>query len=251
MICCHSWSPKNQSPPLESVRNPLAAQGGLDPELADEVRLFAPQAFRTQERAINAADYAARAQCYQDVQRADAAFQWTGSWYTVYLYIERLEGRSIDDIFKAGLIHYMDGYRLAGYDLEIVGPSYVPLNITLTVDIKTGFTPNSVMAALGDALSDRVLSAGQRGYFHPDNWTFGQPVYLSRLYAAALAVPGVAAVDATTFKRNDGTDSESRDRGLILLGPHEIVQTNSKIGPPPGSDSNAMSGQQLSIQGVT
>ncbi|MCC5670224.1 hypothetical protein LC653_42150 [Nostoc sp. CHAB 5784] len=49
--------------------------------------------------------------------------------------------------------------------------------------------------------SDRILSDGKRGVFHPDNFTFGQPVYLSRLYATAQALPGVIAVQITKFQR--------------------------------------------------
>ena len=44
--------------------------------------------------------------------------------------------------------------------------------------------------------------------FHPDNFTFGQTVYLSPLYAAAHAVPGVQSVQITTFQRQ-GIDDPS------------------------------------------
>src|SRR6185369_16047617 len=47
-----------------AIINPLPATGGDDPELPEQVRLFAPQAFRRQLRAINADDYAARAQSF-------------------------------------------------------------------------------------------------------------------------------------------------------------------------------------------
>ena len=41
-------------------RNPLPAIGGTDPEPIEDVKFFAPYAFRSQlERAITAADYAA------------------------------------------------------------------------------------------------------------------------------------------------------------------------------------------------
>ena len=43
-----------------AVRNPLPAQGGVDPESIETVRQRAPYAFRTQERAVTPEDYAAR-----------------------------------------------------------------------------------------------------------------------------------------------------------------------------------------------
>src|SRR5262249_15392729 len=55
----------------------------------------------------------------------------------------------------------------------------------------------SVRAELLDVFSSQDLANGRRGFFHPDNFTFGQPVFLSRLVAAAMRVPGVAWVDVS------------------------------------------------------
>jgi hypothetical protein len=43
--------------------------------------------------------------------------------------------------------------------------------------------------------SSRILPNGQLGFFHPDNFTFGQSVYLSRIVATAMGVQGVRWVD--------------------------------------------------------
>jgi hypothetical protein len=61
------------------VWNPLPAVGGVDPEAMEQVRQFAPQAFRVQERAVTPADYVEVTQ--RRIQRA-ATLRWTGSWYT-------------------------------------------------------------------------------------------------------------------------------------------------------------------------
>jgi hypothetical protein len=205
------------------VRNPLSATGGEDPEPAEQVRLFAPQAFRRQERAITADDYAARAKDFPGVQRAAAEMRWTGSWYTVYLFVDRTAGRAVDNAFKDELRAHLERYRLAGYDLEIRGPTLVPLAIALAVELKAGFTPNAVRAALEEMFSSGELVGGRRGFFHPDRWSFGQPVYLSRLYEAALAAAGVAAVDASRFGRLDRPNPQARALGVIAIGPHEIA----------------------------
>jgi hypothetical protein len=206
------------------VRNPLPARGGEDPEPAEQVRLFAPQAFRTQKRAITAADYGNQAQCFPDVQRAAADIRWTGSWYTVYLFVDRLGGRELDDDFKRRLLSHMEGYHLAGYDMEIRKPAYVLLDIELSLEVKPGFVANAVIAEVKDALSNRDLANGRRGYFHPDNWTLGQSVYLSKLYSAALSVTGVGAINATKFMRLGVPETLSREQGEIVIGPHEVVQ---------------------------
>src|SRR5262249_5013408 len=61
-----------------TVRNPMAAAGGVEPEDIEAARRDAPQAFRTQERAVTPADYAAAAERRADVERAVASFRWTG-----------------------------------------------------------------------------------------------------------------------------------------------------------------------------
>jgi hypothetical protein len=68
------------------------------------------------------------------------------------------------------------------------------------------------------------VPGGKRGLFHPDNFTFGQPVYLSRLYAAAQAVEGVASVDITTFQRQGTSSVLALQSGEIALDPLEIAQ---------------------------
>ncbi|HET9991770.1 MAG TPA: hypothetical protein VFQ65_24745, partial [Kofleriaceae bacterium] len=88
------WSP---DPAITGVRNPLAATGGIDPEPIADVKAFAPEAFRVQERAVTEDDYAAIAERHSDVLKARATRRWTGSWYTVFLTVERKGGRPLDD----------------------------------------------------------------------------------------------------------------------------------------------------------
>jgi hypothetical protein len=178
------------------VRNPLPAQGGAAPESSERVRLDAPQAFRTQERAVTEADYAAVAQRHPDVHRAVATRRWTGSWHTLFVTVDRKGGRPVDAAFAKELRAFLERFRLAGDDVEIDGPRGVPLDIALTVCVAPGHLRNAVKAALLDTFSNRDLPDGRRGFFHPDNWTFGQAVYLSPIVAAAMQVPGVLWVDA-------------------------------------------------------
>ena len=70
----------------------------------------------------------------------------------------------------------------------------------------------------------RVLSSGllpdeSRGVFHPDNFSFGQPVFLSPIYAAVQAIDGVASVDITKFQRQGQTSHSARRRPARLGAP--------------------------------
>jgi len=84
---------------VSEIGNPLAAQGGVEPETMEQVRAYAPAAYRTQRRAVTEADYAAVAGRHPGVQRALATFRWTGSWHTVFITVDRQQGKPVDGAF--------------------------------------------------------------------------------------------------------------------------------------------------------
>lgn len=209
-----------------AVRNPLPATGGTDPESSESVRQFAPQAFRVQERAVTEADWVEVAQRHPDVQRAAAQFRWTGSWHTVFLTIDRRGGLPVegDPRFLADLVGHLGRYRLAGYDLEVRGPVWVPLDLVLEICVKPGHFRSAVKAALLEVFSARLRPDGRRGFFHPDEFTFGQPVYLSRLVEAAMGVPGVNDLEVVKFQRFGRRPTGEVESGRISIGPFEIAR---------------------------
>ncbi len=217
---------------ITDVRNPLPAVGGSDPEALEGVRLYAPQAFRVQERAVTADDYAQVAERHPEIQKAAATLRWTGSWYTVFVTVDRLGGRTIDATFADDLRAFIDSFRLAGHDLEIDGPTPVPLDIALDVCAAPGYFRSDVKLALLETLSSVDLPDGRRGFFHPDNFTFGQPVYLSRIIAAAMSVPGVAWVQPTRFQRWGHAANNEIANGLLTTGRLEIARLDNDPNRP-------------------
>jgi len=181
-----------------SLRNPLQASGGIDPEETNQVRLYAPQAFRTQLRAVTPADYAQFAGQYAGVNKAVATLRWTGSWYTMFITVDPVAGATVDDAFKAGLRAYLEAFRLAGYDVEVEAPAHVPLDIAMTICVQPGYFRSNVEQALYSVFSSGTQANGQPGFFNPANFTFGQTVYLSQIVTAAMQVPGVLWVDTDT-----------------------------------------------------
>jgi len=206
------------------VRNPLPADGGVEPETLEQARRFAPQAFRVQERAVTADDYARAAERHSDVQRAAASFRWTGSWYTVFVSIDRKAGLAVDEEFETAIRNHLNRFRMAGYDLEIDPPRFVPLDIKLLICVEEDYFRGDVKAALLESFSNRRLAGGTLGFFHPDNWTFAQPVYLSRLYETAAAVPGVNSVIVERFQRWARAPQDEIVNGVLDVGRLEIVR---------------------------
>lgn len=209
------------------VRNPLPARGGVDAESTDSVRRRAPEAFRRQERAVTEADYAEVSTRHDDVANAAATLRWTGSWHTVFVTVDRDGGESLTEPFTQSLQHQVDRYRMAGHDLDFRDPVYVPLELALHVCVKPGHFRSDVRRALMELFSNRVLRDGRRALFHPDNFSFGQAVYLSRLYAAAHDVPGVLSAQVTAFRRQGSKDAMSLQQGSIVLGRLEIARLDN------------------------
>lgn len=209
------------------VWNPLPAEGGAAPEAFEQVRQFAPQAFRRQERAVTAADYAAMAERHPGIQKAAAQFRWTGSWFTAFVAVDRKGGLEVDEEFKQKIHRHLELYRLAGYDVEIQGAETVPLDVAMTVCVKPGYFRAKVKKALLDAFSNRDLPDGRRGFFHPDNFTFGQPVYLSALYGTAMDVTGVASVEITSFQRWGQSAGTELDDGVLKPGQFQIIRLDN------------------------
>jgi hypothetical protein len=214
---------------ITAVRNPLAASGGVDPESMEQVRQFAPQAFRKQLRAVTTDDWVTAAETYPGVYRAAAKFRWTGSWYTVFVSVDRTGGLPVkgDAVFFAGVCTYLEQYRIAGYDLAVNGPVYVPLDIAMTICVASGYYGSNVGQALFDVLSNRILPDGTKGFFYPDKFTFGQPVYLSQLVAAAMAVAGVASVVVTTFQRFGMKANGELDAEVLVTQALEIARCDN------------------------
>src|SRR5262249_45049064 len=157
----------------------LPAQGGIEPESIAEVRHKAPFAFRTQARAVTPEDYQTMAQRHPQVQRAAATFRWTGSWWTVLLTVDRLGGLPVDASFANEIRRFVEPFRTAGHDLDVNGPTFVPLEIEARVQVEPDHFRSDVKTALMQLFSSHTLPDGRRGVFHPDNFTFGQSVYLS------------------------------------------------------------------------
>lgn len=213
--------------PLPARGNPPTARGGVDPEPLESVRQAAPVAFRRQERAVTEADYAEVTERHPGVQKAVATFRWTGSWHTVFITVDRLGGLEVDEPFKREIAGYVEQYRMAGYDVEVDGPQPVSLEIEMRVCAQPDYFRSDIKAALLELFSNRSLPDGRPGVFHPDNFTFGQPVWLSRLIAAAQAVPGVTSVHVTTFRRQGSSDAALPADGRLAMGRLEIARCDN------------------------
>jgi hypothetical protein len=224
------WPP---AVPITALRNPLPASGGRDQETISQVKVNAPVAFRSpQLRAVTEADYAQVAMRVEGVAGAVARFRWTGSWLTVFLIVDAHDRDALDAGLAEQIKEYVQRFTQTGYDLEVRPATYVALDIELFVCVAGDRFRTDVEQAVGRALSARRLPDGTLGFFHPDRFGFGQPLYLSALYAAAAAVPGVESVSARRFSGYYDDDplparpitTANLDAGLITVGDIEVLE---------------------------
>ncbi|MBP6900223.1 MAG: putative baseplate assembly protein [Burkholderiaceae bacterium] len=219
---------------IVELRNPLPAVGAAEPETAETVRRFAPQAFRVQQRAVTEADYAAAAQRHPDVQRARADFRWTGSWYTAVVTVDRRGGAPVlaDARFRTELTALLDGLRTMGGDVALRDPRYIPLRLVLQVCLLPGFFAADVHQRLREAFGTGWRRDGQRAFFHPDNFSFGTPLWLSAVYRTALAVPGVRSAQALAFERWGRQATGELAAGLLAVAEAEILRCDTDPNRP-------------------
>lgn len=217
---------------IQSCTNPLPASGGTDPETNDQIRRRAPQGFLSQDpralqRSVTMADYEAVAETNSQVDQAVASLRWTGSWYSVFIAVEPKAGGNLTSTLQKSLKQTIERYRLAGQDLKLQSPQYVSLQIELEVCVDPSYFQSDVELSLLQVLGNRILPNGKKGLFYPDNFTFGQTVYLSPVYAAARSVPGAVSVTATQFQPQGINSTQYLAAGQIKLGSLQVARLDN------------------------
>ncbi|MCH7575321.1 MAG: baseplate J/gp47 family protein [Candidatus Marinimicrobia bacterium] len=216
-----------------SITNPLPASGGTERENMDQTRLFASHRFRIPERAVTADDYARMAQRHPNVQNAAGILRWTGSWNTVYVLVDRSGGLQVDKNFKAEMGAFLERYRLAGHVLEIRGPQFVFLDIALEVHAKPGHLRSDLKRDLLDISVGRGdQESGKKAIFHPDNFTFGQNVYLSQVVSAAAKIPGVESILPIRFQRWGLPYKGEMEAAVVQIDPLEVARLDNDPNAP-------------------
>jgi len=222
---------------IARVTNPIGAAGGTTPEPMAEAKMNAPHAFRAApsslRRAITPDDYARIAERDTRLQRAAGRFAWSGSWYeaAVGLDIRASEAGWRDAIVADGLTR-LEAVRRIGHELGVRPAVLVPIDLALKVCVAPTHLRGHVRAALLDAFSARRLKGGALGFFHPDRLTFGGPIYLSAVIAAAQAVPGVVSVQVTRLKRQFAPANREIENGLLPIGPFEVARLDNDPNHP-------------------
>jgi predicted phage baseplate assembly protein len=229
---------------VEAVTNPLPSEGGVDPETPAEVRQMAPEAFRyITFRAVRPEDYAEAAERLPWVQRAGAAFRWTGSWLSAFVTPDPRAAPELDDVQRAELVAQLDRFRQAGREAHVLDPRYADIDLAIRICVDPAAYAGEVKERVLEALLGRRGARPQPGFFAPDNFTFGTPLERSRLEATIQAVPGVRAVEGMMIRRRGWFDWRPFQALVYQPGTNEVIRlANDPQFPERGTLTLSMEG---------
>jgi predicted phage baseplate assembly protein len=204
---------------IVSVRNPLPATGGVDPEPMDQARRAIPGSYLSdQPRALTPADYVAIAKAVPGVRNAAAVLQWNGNRLRVRVAVQPTIGREP----MSALLHRVEFSlvvaRRIGHELDVTPPDYFPVAMTVTVDLDANTVRDNARHSISGLLSGGRLDSGEPAFFHPSHFSLGDSLYRSALVAAVQDVAGVDSVIITDlrFMRPPVRTQQPSDTGLAV-----------------------------------
>lgn len=213
-------------PRIAACWNPCAIVNGTAPQSSAHIIRHAPVAYRLRQlRAITRADYEARVMEIGEVSHVKASYRWTGSWRTVRIAVDPRGSFELNTALCEKIGRYIDAVRLIGEDIEIRPPHYVPLQIRVTVCVHPDFWPEEIAPLLSAEFSDSILPSGVNGFFHPDQWTFGQCLHASEIMGRAQSITGINHVKSVDMKRMDARGDGTQP--VIVVAPEEIVMVRT------------------------
>ncbi len=173
---------------LKGVANPAPAQGGTDPEPAEQARESIPLTTRTLGRAVSLLDYEDFARAYAGIAKAQATVLRLKHGPAIGITVAGQDGATISP--GNPLWGNLRDALLANGDprveLRLLGYQASTFRIGLKVKCDPDYESDAVLAAVEAAL---------RSAFSFAKRSLGQPVQQSEVVAVAHGVPGVVAVD--------------------------------------------------------
>lgn len=180
---------------VKGVINPLAAEGGDDPESADRARRDAALRVRTLDRVVSVADYEDHAAAYPGVGRATATWLWDGERRIVHVTCTGPDGEPLPELTRervsAALAAASDGLQ----PFVVVGHETVPFLVVARLSLAGQRDRDETLATAAAS-----LTAAYAAHARP----LGRPVPASEVIALLHRVPDVRGVDLLDFRPVSG-----------------------------------------------
>ena len=175
-----------------------AATGGADPETSDSIRINAPRALRTMNRAVTLQDFSDLATSVPGVAKANAV---ASIWSSVNVYVAPtaddyavapLPTQPLIDTVKASL----SSKAQIGATVSVYSGIYTQVLAEITYSVEPNYDTNSVQLALTAILTDV--------YSYKNN-QFSQNILANDIEFICRNVPGVNTAKVTKLYRTGGS----------------------------------------------
>lgn len=184
-----------------TVTNQSAAAGGEDPETTDSIKINAPVSLKSLNRAVSLSDYSSLTLQVAGIAKANATSE---TYSSVIVYFAPFGDRGVEadnvtptgvfDALELNVVSYLRGKAPANTTITLAPPSYVKVDIKLSVTVLPQYRRTSIQYAVLSAVND-ILAF--------NNVLFGDRISLQYLMRAIATVPGVDFTEVQLLRRND------------------------------------------------
>jgi len=205
-----------------TVTNVTPGIGAKRPEAIDAARLAIPDSLKHGDltRAVTMKDYGEAASQVDGVVRA-AARSIRGPFRSIQVLVDPEQAAEISPELQRRVESHLEGLRMAGREVIVSGPTFVPLELSLAVCAEAGHAPNLVRNNVFDK-----LRSDSGGFFDPDELSFAETVELGDIIATVHSVAGVRAVKVLAFRRLGAVEGR-RVEPRITMGPVEVARLDA------------------------
>jgi hypothetical protein len=223
------------------VTNDLPAVGGRDPASLETIRAQAPLANRRTLSAVAPRDYERLLEELDEVAAARATVVDTGLGRTIRItaLMTGEDTLGLDELGPAREAERLRRWalarrrladiRLMGFDVELVPPDFVPLDIDLAVDVAAWASADAVRRAVEAALRD------DGGLFDPDRSGLGRDVTADAIQRTVLSVAGVEAARLLRLRRLTPGAQDYARAPQMPIGATEVAVLAQPYGGPDGA----------------
>ena len=236
--------PKELPDYVSAITNPLPVTTGVDPESPEEIKLLVPEAYQADVLfAVRPEDYGEQAEKLDFVQRAHGTQRWTGSWSTMFVAADPFGSSVLTDTNRDLLEGWMDCVRQAGRDVTVVDPITLSLDLIILLCIEPFAHPGQILPLVEEVLLGKGQGRRVKGFFHPDNFTFGTPLRRSALEAVIQRIPGVRSVRDMRIRERSVRSFRPFTELLLTVTEKQVIRLdNDPLRPENGTLEIRMEG---------
>jgi hypothetical protein len=114
--------------------------------------------------------------------------------------------------------------RQVGRDVVVRDPVFLNVDLQIAICVRPGAYFGQVSGAIVRALAGPAGPGRPAPFFHPDSFTFGDPLLRAELEAAVAGVPGVLAVREIRYRLRDFRPYVPFDTPRIEAGSDRIIR---------------------------